>query len=89
MYSHHLIDFKMERNDFQKMHQNDFTFKRDIHSLVFDISKTYQKKITKWPQFFASQKQIKISASKLHQFSIKNYTETTLIFCPIKLGRKN
>ena len=47
MYSHHLIDFKMERNDFEKMHQNDFTFKRDIHSLVFDISKTYQKKITK------------------------------------------
>ena len=79
----------MERNDFEKMHQNDFTFKRDIHSLVFDISKTYQKKITKRPQFFASQKQIKISASKLHQFSIKNYTETTLIFCPVKLGRKN
>ena len=46
----------MERNDFEKMHQNDFTFKRDIHSLVFDISKTYQKKDNKTTTIFCLSK---------------------------------
>ena len=67
--------------------------KKDVQTtLVFDISKTYQKEISKRPQFFLFQKYIKISTSKLHQFPIeialRKHIEATLIFCPLRLCRK-
>ena len=39
-------------------------------TLVFHISKTYQKEISKRPQIFAFRNDIKICPPKLHQFSI-------------------
>ena len=47
-------------------------------TLVFDISKTYQKEISQWPRFFVSQKHIELSTLKLHQFSIEIASKNTL-----------
>ena len=61
----------MERNYIEKVHQNDIKSKRDIQTtLIFNISKTYKKEISKRPQYFALQNHIKICTPKLHQFSI-------------------
>ena len=66
-----LIYFKIKRNYIEKVHQNDIKSKRDIQTtLIFNISKTYKKEISKRPQFFALQNHIKICAPKLDQFSI-------------------
>ena len=63
----HLIYFKMEWNCFEKVHRNEITPKKDVQTtLVFDVSKTYQRQISKKAQFFVFQKHIKISTSKLH-----------------------
>ena len=66
-------------------------YKRDVQAtLVFDISKPYQKEISKRRRFFVFQKHIKTSTPKLHQFFIeipsKKYIKT--IFRLSTLGRK-
>ena len=57
----------MERNYHEKVYQNDIKYKRDIETtLVFNISKTYQKNISKRQQFFPFQNRRKLCTSKLH-----------------------
>ena len=68
-------------NSFRKVYRNEITSKRDIQmTLVFDISKTYQKEISKQPRVFVFQKHIKISRrscinfpSELHQIISKQH----------------
>ena len=61
----------MEGKYVGKVHQNNIKSKSVIQTtLVFNISETYQKEISKRHQFFAFQDQIKICAPKLHHFSI-------------------
>ena len=79
----------MERNYFEKLHQNKITSKSEVQTaLVFNISKTFHKEMAKRQRFFVFQKQIKISTSN---FTIKNASKNTLkqrlFFCPSKLGR--
>ena len=89
---------KVERNYFEKVHRNKILSKRDFQTtLVFDISKTYQKEISKPPWFSVFQNYIKISTSRLRQFYVKiaskkkqkKNSRTTLIFRQSKLGQKN
>ena len=57
---------------FEKLHGGKITSKSEVQTvLVFDISKTFQKEMSKGQQFFVFQKQIKISTSILHHFCIK------------------
>ena len=80
----------MERNYLEKVHQNDIKSKRDIQTtLVFNISKTYQKEILKQPQLFTFKNHIKICVTSVFHLNFnKKFTETRLIFCPAKSGRK-
>ena len=66
----------MERNYFEKGHQNDIKSKRDIQTtLLFDISKTYQKETSKHAKFFAFQNHIKICVTTVfHLNRAKKYT---------------
>ena len=62
----------MEQNYFEKVHRNKITSERDVQAtLVFNISKTYQKEISKQPPLFDIQKHMKISTPLLHQFFIE------------------
>ena len=76
----------MEQNNFEKVH-------RDVQTtLVCNISKSYEKEISKRSRFFVFQKYINRSTPKLHQLSIeiasKKYIKTTSIFYPPKSSRK-
>ena len=56
----------MERNYFEKVRRNE-----NQTTLVYDISKTYQKEISLRSRFFVFEKHIKIISPKLHQISIE------------------
>ena len=65
----------MEQNYFEKVHRNKITSIRDVQRTLFDISKTYQKWITKRPRFFVFQK--------------SKYACGSCIAFPSKLHQKN
>ena len=59
-------------------------------TLVFNISKSCQKRIPKWPHIFPSQNHIEICTvtSIFHLKCSKKYIKTTLVFSSSKSGQK-
>ena len=81
----------MEQNYFEKVHQNNIKSSSDIQTtLVFNISKTYQKEISTTIFCLSKYHQNKRAqvTSVVYLNSIKKYTKTTIIFRPSKSGRK-
>ena len=61
----------MEKNYFEKVHQNEITSKREIQTIfTFNTSKTSEKEISKRASSFVFKKHIKLSMPQLCQFSI-------------------
>ena len=88
-----LIYFKMERSYFEKVHWNDIKSKRDIQTtLVFNISKTYQKKDTKTNAIFCVSKlhqNMRSFPSKLHQKIHQNNVDFSSIEIRSKIVHRN